>query len=520
MRNGAAAVSIDRPLNYSLVLWACIVAAIQFVMDSALMALIAPSVARDLGASRETISLLSSIFALMLATFILVGGTFGDIYGRKRLLMVGIITECVTALLAAFAPNTTLLILLRALAGVGGAFISPLTIAIISSTFPPEQQPKVMGRYVGMIGLASGLSVSIVQIVNQTLGWRATFGLIVLIGVVALAMLPAIPESSSEGQHKIDWGGLMLAGIGLVGLVYGINQAGRPEGFVSAAVLVPCSVGLLALVALFFYDSHYRFPALPVKLFKSALVLGGVFMALAASFAQSGTLFQLNLYLQMVLRFSPSQSGLYVLPFSLASFVVSLFIGRLARIVPLFIMAPVALLIMALGVLLMALAVGPTINLFMVFIPLALIGSGFVIANTLRIRLIVGSAPPDLSGSASALSNLIINLGSALGISLLSAFLSIFSSKAYRNILAGHQVRPEHIQQSVNFLKTLLSKNSGNAGDQYGMTVVQVEQLEGASKTAYLVGLLQVYWCVVIVLLALAIVTFVCLMCWRRSKSV
>jgi DHA2 family multidrug resistance protein-like MFS transporter len=209
-----------------------------------------------------------------------------------------------------------------------------------------------------------------------------------------------------------------------------------------------------------------------------------------------------------------------VLPFSLASFVVSLFIGRLARIVPLFIMAPVALLIMALGVLLMALAVGPTINLFMVFIPLALIGSGFVIANTLRIRLIVGSAPPDLSGSASALSNLIINLGSALGISLLSAFLSIFSSKAYRNILAGHQVRPEHIQQSVNFLKTLLSKNSGNAGDQYGMTVVQVEQLEGASKTAYLVGLLQVYWCVVIVLLALAIVTFVCLMRWRRSKPV
>src|SRR5262249_21088897 len=158
-----------------------------------------------------------------------------------------------------------------------------------------------------------------------------------------LLMLPRVPESKSEHERKIDWPGLILAAIGLVLLLLGINQLSKTESLLAPAVVIPLGCGILSLLILFVYDSRCRYPTLQVSLFKTPAVMAGVLLALTIFFVQGGVLFQINLYLQLFLRMPPLQAAFYILPLALASFTVSLFSGQLLRRLSLLVIAPAAL---------------------------------------------------------------------------------------------------------------------------------------------------------------------------------
>lgn len=223
-----------------IVLLACVIAVLMVAIDAGILNLVVPAIQKEFNPSQATIGLMSSISTLMLAAFILGGGTLGDLYGQRRLLMIGTGGILSAAVLSMVAPNPEALIGIRALDGIFQALVNPLALAILMIAFDAEERPKALGIYGATLGIMGGFSSLAIQFLNQTLGWRSVFLLVIGLGLLTLfLMLRFGSESRAGGQRKLDWLGILLCAAGLFSLVYGISQASGAGGFLSAAVLTP-----------------------------------------------------------------------------------------------------------------------------------------------------------------------------------------------------------------------------------------------------------------------------------------
>jgi len=477
-----------------MALYSVIVAVLAVTLDGALMGLIAPAVAQDLGADAATIGLISSISMLMLAAFILGGGTLGDIYGRKRFLSYGLIGAAVTSILAMVVPGTALLVPVRALAGVMAALVNPLALAIIMVTFDSEERPKALGLYGAALGVAAGLGTIVISFLNQQAGWRATFGLILLLAVVGFIMVRRfVQESKAGGSKRVDWIGILLTAGALFGIVYGINQAAA-QGFGSPAVLVPSSIGAALLVVLVLYSKRTKDPALQLSLFQSKVFAVGVLLFLMMGFASMGAYFQLSTYLQSLQKVSPIQAALTLLPYTLSLFVFSILAGgwvgkRTNRL-----LIGGGLVLMTLGLAAMALLLSPAAGFWVYLLPLIMLGGGFSIANIPRLNAVLATAPPELAGAASATNNASVQLGSSLGIAVMGALFQGFARKTYFSDLAQVGLDQATIQKSVDVLAAWLKANAGDVAAQFGITVQQLQGVIREYQTAFTSGVTSILW--------------------------
>ncbi|GCE12965.1 MFS transporter [Tengunoibacter tsumagoiensis] len=485
------------------ILWACIIAGILFVLDSTLLSWIGPAIARDLHANPASVSILSSLFIVTLAAAILGAGALADRYGRKRLLLIGVTAETLLATLAVFTPTVGALVFIRALAGIAGAFVSPLTIAIIRVNLPEREHARSMGLYLGILNLSSGLSAIVIQLINQTFGWRSTFLLIILMGLLAWFMLSGIPESSATEQKPIDWRGIILAGIGLVGLIYGLNLAATPRGFSNLEADGFILLGFVTLGLLIWHESTCDHPVLSLAFLRLPAVQMGCLIALIVLFAQGCAIFQLTLYLQTYLERSPLQTALYLLPFAFASYLVCLFMDQLVRRFNRKVLLIGSLLIMLAGIAGLALTLGPDSTFWHFLLPLICIGGGVVIANTLRVQMIMDAASVELAGEASALSNIVADIGGALSIVLSTLLVSLFAAQAYTRHLLQLGVLRAHIDSSLTLLTKDLQPTFANLGDQYGISEFQAKAIVGIYEQAYLSSVVLVFWLSALALLVL-----------------
>ena len=477
-----------------MVLGSVIVAVLATVFDGALMGLIGPSVASDLQADGATIGLISSIGVLMTAAFILGGGTLGDIYGRKRFLSYGLIGLIITSLLAFVVPGASLLIPVRALAGIMTAIVSPLALAIIMITFDREERPKALGLYGASLGIVGGLGTIIIAFLNQQFGWRATFGLVILFAAIALVMVMRfVKESKAGGEKSVDWVGILLAAAGLFGLIYGINQAAS-QGFGSSAVLVPVAIGLVLLVALALYSQKKKDPALQLVLFKKPEFAVGVLLFAFMGFAAMGAFFQLSTYLQSLQKVSPIQASLTLLPYTLALFVFAIVAGGWVGKFSNKLLIGGGLALMAVGLVLMTFFLSPTAGFGAYLLPLVLLGGGFSIANTPRISVVLGSAPPELAGSASATNNAFQQLGTSMGIAMMGALFQVFAKNAYFSDLTGMGLAPDQIDKSVQVLGEWLKTNAGDVASQFGITVQLLQGVVTEYQSAFTSGVTGILW--------------------------
>jgi len=223
-----------------IVLLACVIAVPMVAIDAGILNLVVPAIQKEFHPSQATIGLMSSISTLMLAAFILGGGTLGDLYGQRRLLMIGTGGILSATVLLMVAPNPEALIGIRALDGIFQALVNPLALAILMIAFDAEERPKALGIYGATLGIMGGFSSLAIQFLNQTLGWRSVFLLVIGLGLLTLfLMLRFGSESRAGGQRKLDWLGILLCAAGLFSLVYGMSQASGAGGFLSAAVLTP-----------------------------------------------------------------------------------------------------------------------------------------------------------------------------------------------------------------------------------------------------------------------------------------
>jgi len=475
-----------------MALYSVIVAVLAVTLDGAMMGLIAPAVAQDLGADAATIGLISSMSMLMLAAFILGGGTLGDIYGRKRFLSYGLIGVTTTSILAMLAPGAALLVPVRALSGIMAALVNPLALAIIMVTFDQEERPKALGLYGAALGVVGGLGTIVIAFLNQQFGWRATFGLIILFAVVGFIMVSRfVRESKAAGSKRVDWVGILLTAGGLLGIVYGINQAAA-QGFGSPAVLVPAGIGAVLLVVLVLYSKRTEGPALRLSLFQNKIFSVGVLLFLMMGFAATGAFFQLSTYLQSLQKVSPIQASLTLLPYTLSLFVFAILAGGwVGRFANRFLIGG-GLALMTLGLAAMALLLGPTAGFWAYLVPLVLLGGGQSIANIPRMSAVLATAPPELAGAASATNNASIQLGNSLGIAVMGALFQGFARKAYFSDLTALGLGTAEIEKSVQVLSAWLKANTGDVAAQFGITVRQLEGVISNYQNAYTSGVAQV----------------------------
>lgn len=477
-----------------MVLFACIVATLTVAIDAGILNLVIPAIQAEFNPSQATIGLMSSVSTLMLAAFILGGGTLGDLYGRRRFILIGTSGVLAMAVLSMVAPSPNALIGIRALDGIFQAMVNPLVLAILTVTFDSEERPKALGIYGASLGIMGGLSSLVIQFFNQALGWRAVFLLVIGLGLLTLfLMLRFVSESKAGGGRKLDLVGILLCAVGLFALVYGISQASGPAGFFSGAVMIPGAIGLVILAVFVWWESRVQSPALELSLFQKPAFSLGCLLVILLSFGQTGTFFHLSNYFQVLLQQSPVQSALMLMPLTLSLFVFSIMAGPLVNRFPVRFLVVGGTTLFALGLFAFSRLVNPDLSIWTVLLPMLLLGAGYSVANIPRMNALLSSAPPNLAGTASATNNAAVQLGNALGVAVTVSLVSTFGRNSYLGELTDAGLDQAQISRVNDLLQAILKSDVPSISAQFAVPVEQLEGLVGNYQAAFTTGVTQMF---------------------------
>jgi EmrB/QacA subfamily drug resistance transporter len=311
-------------LGWALVLIS--IAQLMVVLDGTIVNIALPYIQADLDISEANLRWIVTGYALAFGSLLLLGGRLGDLYGRRRIFMVGLIVFGVASLLGGLATNEPLLLAARGLQGLGAALASPAALALITTTFPAgPARNRAFAVYAAMSGvgaavglLLGGWLTGLDSVFGLDVdGWRLTLLINTPIGIVAALLAPRFLSESESHPGELDLPGAVTGTLGVLGLVYGISRAGT-DGWSDPWTIASLAAGLLLLVAFLLLERRVEHPLLPVRVFMNrtrAASFVAMFFAPAAMFAM---FFYLSQYIQNVMGYSPIRAGVAFLPFCVA----------------------------------------------------------------------------------------------------------------------------------------------------------------------------------------------------------
>jgi EmrB/QacA subfamily drug resistance transporter len=301
-------------------------------IDSTVVNIALPVIGRELGGGAAGLQWIVNGYSLSLASLILLGGSLGDRYGRKRLFQIGVGWFATASLLCGLAPTMELLIGARVLQGIGGALLTPGALAILEASFVREDRARAIGAWSGLGGIGGALGPFLGGWLVQTANWRFIF--LINVPVALLVMLVAarhVPESSNPGAaRELDVAGVLTGAVGLGGLTYGFT-AWPAHGPGSARVLISLAVGVAGMVAFVLTERRSRHPMLPLEIFGSKVFTAANLVTFLVYAANGGVFFLVVLNLQVVSGFSPLAGGLALLPVTALMVLLSARAGALAQ---------------------------------------------------------------------------------------------------------------------------------------------------------------------------------------------
>jgi EmrB/QacA subfamily drug resistance transporter len=390
------------------------------LLDSTVVNLALPAIGRDLGGGVAGLTWTVNAYTLTLAALILLGGSLGDRLGRRRIFLTGVTLFGVASLLCALAPGITLLIVARAVQGVGAALLTPGSLAIIQATFRPEDRSRAIGAWSGLGGVAAAVGPFLGGWLLGVASWRWIF-LINLPVVAAVIVIAArhVPETrESAPAHGTDYTGAVLAALGLGALTYGLT-AWPGHGATAPSVLVPLVAGILALAGFVWWESLTPHPMLPLNIFSARLFSVTNLVTFPVYAGLGGVFFWLVVTLQVVAGFGPLAAGLALLPVTLLMLMFSSRAGVIGERVGPRVPMSVGPLVAAVGVALLV-RVGPdTAYLTGVLVPVTILGLGLTLTVTPLTATALSSAPRERAGLASGVNNAVARTGGLLVVAVL-----------------------------------------------------------------------------------------------------
>ena len=387
-----------------------------------------PDLARDTGATQSELQWIVDAYALVFAGLLLPAGALGDRFGRKGILLIGLVVFGGASLAAIFVSDPATLIGLRAVIGVGAALVMPTTLSIITNVFPPEERGRAVGIWAGVAGAGAIIGLLLSGAILEWFSWPAVFAVNVVLAAVAFAAaIPIVPTSRSSQRVRLDPLGALLSSLGLFALVFAIIEAPQ-YGWLDPVTLIGLGVGALLLVAFVLFELARRDPMLDPRLFASrGFGIGSLSLTLQF-FAQFGFLFIALQYLQFVLGYSPLEAGLSMLPMALMLMVISPRAPKLARRLGVRVVGGVGLALMGVGFLVFT-TLEPDSSYWRFGLGALITGVGLALATAPATTAIVSSLPGHKQGVASAVNDLAREVGGAFGIAVLGTLLNA----GYRN---------------------------------------------------------------------------------------
>lgn len=323
----------DQPAQRGLwVLVATILGSSMAFIDGSVVNVALPALQREFNASSSDVQWVVEAYALFLAALLLVGGSLGDRFGRRRVFMIGTTLFALASILCGLSPNNGLLIAARALQGIGGALLVPGSLALISAAFPADQRGRAIGTWSGFTSVTSVLGPLLGGWMVQYASWRWVFFLnIPLATVVLLVSSWRVEESRDENARgKLDWPGAVLVTLGLAGIVYGLIESGA-TGLGQPAVLSALALGMIALLVFFLVEARTPQPMVPLNLFHSRSFLGANLLTFFLYGALSAATYFIPFNLLQVQGYSAAMAGAALTPFALTMFLLSRWTGGLVK---------------------------------------------------------------------------------------------------------------------------------------------------------------------------------------------
>lgn len=315
---------VEKVQHAGLALVLILVAQLMVVLDGTIANIALPYIGGDLNISQANLTWIVTGYALAFGGLLLLGGRLGDLYGRRRMFMVGLIVFSVGSLLGGLAQSEALLLASRATQGVGAALAAPAALALITTTFPAgPQRNRAMAAYATMSGIGAAIGLILggwLTGLDQPIGvdgWRLTFLINVPIGLLAALAAPRVLKESETHPGWLDIPGAITGTLGLLGVVFGLSRAGEEAyGWDHAQTIGSLAGGILLLVAFVVIETRVEHPLLPMRIFANRTRATSFVAMMIAPAAMFAMFFYLSLFIQQVMGFSPLEAGFAFLPFS------------------------------------------------------------------------------------------------------------------------------------------------------------------------------------------------------------
>ncbi len=409
------------PKRWLILIVLCL-STLVLVIDNMVLTVAVPPIAEDLKASAQDIQWIIDSYMLVFAGLLLTSGSLSDRFGRRKVMIIGLALFGAASVLATIAESPGQLILARVLMGVGGALVMPSTLSILITVFDEAERPKAIAAWsaVAMVGLVGGPVLGGALIAE--FWWGAVFLINIPIALLAIVAAMVLMPESKGPWRKADPLGMVLSMTGMVALVWTIIELPK-DGLTHPNTLASLAVTVLSLGGFAYWETHTSSPMVPLSLFRDRVFTGSSFSLVLLTFANGGLMLVLTQFLQFVLEYSPTETGLAFTPLAVATLLFNTIGASLTQKAGNRTMAVIGLVVIAAGFGVLA-TLSPGDGFGMLTAAMLLMGAGGGLAMPAAIAALMGAVPTEHAGVGSALNDTIQQAGAALGVAVMGAVLS------------------------------------------------------------------------------------------------
>ena len=417
----------------------------MIMLDNTVVNVALPSIQKDLGASLSSLEWTVNAYTLTFAVLLITGGRLGDIFGRRRAFVFGVILFAASSALIGLAPDQAWLVAGRAVQGMGAAFMMPGTLSIISNTFPPHERGRAIGTWAGVSALALALGPAVGGALTEYVSWRAIFflNLPVAIGAVVVTLFAVRESFDKTVERRVDFAGIGTLSVGLSALVLALVE-GNSWGWGSTEIVALLAAAVIGLVAFVLVELHGEAPMVQFEFFRSRSFLGANSVAFIVSFAMLAMFFFIALYMQNVLGYGALDAGIRFLPSTVIIIFTAPIAGRLADRIGPRIPMTAGLSLVALALFLQS-QVTTTTGYGDLLVPFMIMGLGMGLTMSPMSTAAMNAVSAHKAGVASGILSMSRMVGGTFGVAAIGAlFQSLMKNRLSSDLSGLHVTAAQH----------------------------------------------------------------------------